>query len=72
MKTNTSIVIKPYDNYFYPEEPKTTKESIVESSINPSKYRFLGFVDRTSQAILEARYHNVRDNFGRFTAVYRD
>ena len=41
----------------------------VTNNINPSKFRFMGFVDRTNFAILEARYHQVRDSKGRFATV---
>ena len=49
--------------------PKDIKESIVDKYINPSKYEFLGFLDRTNAAILRPRYHNVRDSYGRFARV---
>jgi hypothetical protein len=49
--------------------PRTMRESIVENYINPSKYEFLGFVDRTNTALLRARYYNVRDNKGRWARV---
>jgi len=49
--------------------PKSLKEDIVGTFINPSKYEFIGFVDRSNTAILRPRYHNVRDNCGRFARV---
>jgi hypothetical protein len=48
---------------------KTEKERIVTRNINPTKYNLLGFVDRTNDALLEARYYNVRDRRGRFARV---
>jgi hypothetical protein len=47
----------------------TKKTKMVARYLNPSRYEFLGFVDRTNNAILRPRYHNVRDEFGRFAAV---
>jgi hypothetical protein len=46
--------------------PKSLKEDIVETFINPSNYEFIGFVDRSNTAILRPKYHNVRDSYGRF------
>ena len=48
---------------------KTEKERIVNRKINPEKYNLIGFVDRTNDALLEARYYNVRDRRGRFARV---
>lgn len=48
---------------------KTEKERIVNRNINPEKYNLIGFVDRTNDALLEARYYNVRDRRGRFARV---
>lgn len=48
---------------------QTKKQKLIARHINPSKYEFIGFVDRTNDAILRPRYHNVRDSFGRFAAV---
>ena len=48
---------------------KSYKLNLVEKSINPSKYRVIGLVDRTNNVILQTRFHNVRDNKGRFARV---
>lgn len=55
--------------YVPPTVPKSIKENIVDNYINPSKYEFVGFVDRSNTAILRPRFHNVRDSFGRFARV---
>ena len=47
----------------------TRKIKMINRHLNPSKYEFLGFLDRTNEAVLRPRYHNVRDSFGRFAAV---
>ena len=48
---------------------KSVKEGIINKYLNPSKYEFVGFLDRSNTAILRPRYHNVRDSFGRFARV---
>jgi hypothetical protein len=45
------------------------KQKMIARHLNPSKYEFVGFLDRTNQAILRPRYHNVRNNLGQFAAV---
>ena len=49
--------------------PRSIKETIINKYLNPSKYEFMGFLDRSNTAILRPRYHNVRDSFGRFARV---
>lgn len=55
--------------YVDSDMPRSLKENMINHYINPSKYEFVGFVDRTNTAILRTRYHNVRDSFGRFARV---
>lgn len=45
------------------------KTKMVQRKINPSRYEFLGFLDRTNGAVLRERFYNVRDKFGRFAPV---
>jgi hypothetical protein len=45
------------------------KTKMVTRNINPSRYEFLGFLDRTNSVVLRERFYNVRDEFGRFAAV---
>lgn len=45
------------------------KLKLLARHINPSKYEFVGFVDRTNDVILRPRYHNVRNSLGQFAAV---
>jgi len=49
--------------------PRMIKESIIENYLNPSKFEFLGFVDRSNDVILRERFYNVRDCKGRFARV---
>jgi hypothetical protein len=49
--------------------PKNVKDCIAESYLDTTRYEFLGFVDRSNTAVLRARFHNVRDNNGRFAKI---
>jgi len=74
MKTNKTIVIKSIQDIAgmkssLSNASREVKSFLVENYINHSKYTFLGCVDRTCDAILMARYHNVRDFNGRFAKV---
>jgi hypothetical protein len=45
------------------------KTKMIKRHVNPSRYEFIGFVDRTNGVVLRERFYNVRDSFGRFAAV---
>ena len=70
---NQSIVIKNISSIcgadIVTKTSKEIKNFMVSEYINPTKYTFVGFIDRSNYAILVARYHNVRDGKGRFTSV---
>jgi len=74
--TNPNIVIKNITcltgRNVEPTTEKTYKMCLVEKSINHSKYTVIGMVDRTNNVILQTRFHNVRDNKGRFARVARN
>jgi hypothetical protein len=55
--------------YVDSDAPRTIKENIINRYINPTKYEFVGFLDRSNTAILRPRFHNVRDSYGRFARV---
>ena len=48
---------------------QTRKLKLIARHINPSKYEFVGFVDRTNDVILRPRYYNVRNKAGQFAAI---
>ena len=48
---------------------KGEKLKLVSRFISPTKYTLQGFLDRTNEAVLKARYYNVRDNKGRFACI---
>lgn len=43
----------------------------VKRRFNTSKFNVLGFVNRSSQVVLEPRFYNIRDAKGRWTRVRR-
>lgn len=68
--TVTTKNINDISRFYVPTTaPKDIKESVIDKYINPSKYEFLGFLDRSNTAILRPRFHNVRDSYGRFARV---
>jgi hypothetical protein len=68
--TVTTKDINEISRYYVDSDvPKSIKEEIISKYINPSKYEFVGFVDRSNTAILRPRFHNVRDSYGRFAQV---
>jgi hypothetical protein len=51
--------------------PRSVKMQALETIINPTKYKFVGFAENGSVVRLEARYHNIRDKKGRFKCIKR-
>jgi hypothetical protein len=49
--------------------PLSKKIKMISRHLNPTKYEILGFLDRTNEAVLRPRYHNVRNSLGQFAAV---
>lgn len=45
------------------------KRKLVEKNLNKTKWKFVGFLGRSSQVVLQPKFHNVRDNKGRFATV---
>lgn len=56
-------------NYVSPGLPQSKKQKLLARHINPTKYDFLGFVDRTNEVVLRPRYHNVRNSLGQFATI---
>jgi hypothetical protein len=57
------------DFYIPANAPKNVKSCIIENYLDTTRYEFLGFVDRSNTAVLRERFHNVRDNNGRFAKI---
>lgn len=49
--------------------PRSVKMQVLDTIINPTKYKFVGFGENGSVVRLEARYHNIRDKKGRFKCI---
>jgi len=49
--------------------PQSKKQKLISRYINPTKYDFVGFVDRTNEVVLRPRYYNVRNKLGQFAAI---
>lgn len=47
----------------------TQKVKMINRHLDSSKYEFVGFLDRTNEAVLRPRYHNVRNSLGQFACV---
>jgi hypothetical protein len=45
------------------------KVKMIKRHLDRSKYELLGFLDRTNEAVLRPRYHNVRNSLGQFAPV---
>jgi hypothetical protein len=73
MNTNTTMTVKNIGDiadFTVPAmAPRNLKENIIENYINPSKYEFLGFVDRSNDVVLRERFYNVRDTKGRWARI---
>lgn len=63
---SNQYTIIDYGDYIHPSDSTLDKELMVAQLINPSKYEHIGFVNRSTKAILRPRFHNVRDRKGRF------
>ena len=51
--------------------PRSVKMQVLDTILNPSKYKFVGFAENGSVVRLETRYHNIRDKKGRFKCTRR-
>lgn len=69
-----NTVIKPIQNITGKRSinsglAQSTKQKMIARHLNPSKYDFVGFVDRTNDVILRPRYYNVRNKLGQFATI---
>ena len=48
---------------------RETKIEALKRCINMDKYNLIGIVDRTCSAVLQPKFYNVRDRFGRFVRI---
>jgi len=53
------------------DESVEQRMNAVRRRFNNSKYNVLGFINRSSQVVLEPRFYNVRDQKGRWAKIRR-
>lgn len=74
MNTQNTTLVKPIEQITGKANIKTglsqmKKQQMLARYINPSKYDFVGFVDRTNDVVLRPRYYNVRNKLGQFASI---
>lgn len=70
----TTVTIKPLSEITRRNIPVTASVRIKRKAAQKalgSRYNVLGVLDRTNDIVVEERFHNVRDEFGRFAAIAR-
>lgn len=67
--TNKTTIIRDFsDLKGFQKLNRKGKLNLVAENINTSRYAVVGFVNQSAKIKLKCRYHNVRDNAGRWTA----
>lgn len=69
---NTSIenvIVRDIYTRTQGDESVEQRMSAVRRRFSATKYNVLGFVNRSSQVVLEPRFYNIRDNKGRWAKV---
>jgi len=70
MQTLTeNVIIKDINTRTLGDESVEARMNAVVRRFNPSKYSVLGFVNRSSQVVLQPRFYNVRDSKGRWAKI---
>ena len=64
-----NIIIKDIYTRTLGDESVEARMNAVTRRFNPSKYSVLGFVNRSSQVVLQPRFYNVRDSKGRWAKI---
>ena len=70
MQTLTeNVIIKDINTRTLGDESVETHMNAVVRRFNPTKYSVLGFINRSSQVVLQPRFYNVRDSKGRWAKI---
>jgi hypothetical protein len=70
MQTLTeNVIIKDINTRTLGDESVETRMNAAVRRFNPTKYNVLGFVNRSSQIVLQPRFYNVRDSKGRWAKI---
>jgi len=64
-----NVIIKDIYTRTLGDESVEARMNAVTRRFNPTKYNVLGFINRSSQVVLQPRFYNVRDEKGRWAKV---
>ena len=64
-----NIIVKDITTRTLGDESVEQRMNAVTRRFNPTKYNVLGFVNRSSQVVLQPRFYNVRDEKGRWAKI---
>jgi hypothetical protein len=64
-----NVIVKDIYTRTLGDESVEARMNAVARRFNPAKYSVLGFLNRTSQVILQPRFYNVRDSKGRWAKI---
>ena len=64
-----NVIVRDITTRTLGDESVEQRMSAVRRRFNSAKYNVLGFINRTSQVVLEPRFYNVRDSKGRWAKI---
>ena len=64
-----NVIVKDIYTRTLGDESVETRMNAVTRRFSSSKYNILGFVNRSSQVVLQPRFYNVRDEKGRWAKI---
>ena len=64
-----NVIVKDIYTRTRGDESVETRMNAVTRRFNPTKYNVLGFINCTSQVVLQPRFYNVRDSKGRWAKI---
>jgi hypothetical protein len=67
--TLENVIVRDINTRTQGDESVELRMSAVRRRFSATKYNVLGFVNRSSQVVLEPRFYNVRDSKGRWAKV---
>jgi hypothetical protein len=71
MNNISNVIVRDINTRTLGDESVEQRLAAVRRRINTTKYNILGFINRSSQLVLEPRFYNVRDAKGRFAKVFK-
>lgn len=67
--TLQNVIVRDINIRTLGSESVETRMNAVVRRFSASKYNILGFVNRSSQVVLQPRFYNVRDEKGRWAKI---